>query len=541
MNVQSRKYRLRWWTLAVLSASLVIIGLDNTILNVAIPTLQTELGASASELQWMVDSYVLVFAGLLLTMGALGDRFGRKKLLQAGLLIFGASSLLAALSETSGQLIAARAVMGIGGAMIMPSTLSILTDVFPREERGKAIGIWTGMAAIGIATGPALGGFLLEESGFGWGAVFLINIPVAIAAIVAGLFLVPESRDPVPPKIDIPGAVLSISFLSVLVYAIIEAPARGWADPLVLAAFGSSLLLGIIFIVVELKVPHPMLELSFFRNPRFSAGVAAITLAFFALFGMIFVLTQYLQFVHGYSALQAGIRITPFAFGMMLGAANSHRLVRKLGTNKVVAMGLLTLTAVLASLSLWEIDTPYWIIGGTLVIMSFGIANAMAPATDAVMGAVPLAKAGVGSAMNDTTRQVGGAFGIAIIGSVLNSIYSSGMSGSEAVASLPPEAADAASNSIGMAIEATSRLQLPAPAAEALMATAKTNFVDAMGIAFLVAAGVAFAGAIIVARFMPARHLGTDGAGGSDEAGPEKVSGEALGAAPVATEGAGAE
>lgn len=535
MNVQSRKYRLRWWTLAVLSASLVIIGLDNTILNVAIPTLQTELGASASELQWMVDSYVLVFAGLLLTMGALGDRFGRKKMLQAGLLIFGASSLLAAFSDSSGELIAARAVMGIGGALIMPSTLSIITDVFPREERGKAIGIWTGMAALGIATGPALGGFLLEKSGFGWGSVFLINIPVVAIAIAAGLFLVPESRDPVPPKIDIPGAALSISFLSILVYAIIEAPAKGWLDPLVLAAFGGSLLLGAAFIITELKVPHPMLNLSFFRNPRFSAGVAAITLAFFALFGMIFVLTQYLQFVHGYSALEAGIRITPFAFGMMLGAANSHRLVRKLGTNKVVAMGLLILAGSLASLALWDVDTAYWVIGATIVIMSFGIANAMAPATDAVMGAVPLAKAGVGSAMNDTTRQVGGAFGIAIIGSLLNSIYSSGMNDSQAVSNLPPEAAAAASNSIGMAVEVASRL--PAPAGEALLAAAKGDFVDAMGVAFLVAAGVAFAGAVIVARFMPARHLGgEENAGGSIDSVMEKSSGESMNTKPVAAQ-----
>lgn len=516
MNVQSRKYRLRWWTLAVLSASLVIIGLDNTILNVAIPTLQQELGASASELQWMVDSYVLVFAGLLLTMGALGDRFGRKKMLQAGLLIFGVSSLLAAFSETSGQLIAARAVMGIGGALIMPSTLSIITDVFPREERGKAIGVWTGMAALGIATGPALGGFLLDyDTGFGWGAVFLINIPVVVIAIAAGLFLVPESRDPVPPKIDIPGALLSISFLSALVYAIIEAPSRGWLDPLVLAAFGGSLLLGAAFVIVEMKVPHPMLNLSFFRNPRFSAGVAAITLAFFAMFGMIFVLTQYLQFVHGYSALEAGIRITPFAFGMMLGAANSHRLVRKLGTNKVVAMGLTILAGSLASLALWDVDTAYWVIGATIVIMSFGIANAMAPATDAVMGAVPLAKAGVGSAMNDTTRQVGGAFGIAIIGSLLNSIYSSGMNDSQAVSSLPPEDAAAASNSIGMAVEVAGGL--PAPAGEALMTAARGDFVEAMGVAFLVAAAVALAGAVIVARFMPARHLGGEGQAGGGE------------------------
>ena len=521
----TRKYQLRWWTLVVLSVSLVIIGLDNTILNVAIPTIQRELEASSSELQWMVDAYVLVFASLLLTMGALGDRFGRKRTLQIGLLIFGFSSFFAAHATTSTNLIASRAAMGIGGALIMPSTLSIITDVFPREERGRAIGIWTGVAALGIATGPAVGGWLLENFSWGgsfpfditgdmsnWGSVFLINVPIVLVALVAGLILVPESKDPSPPRIDVPGAVLSMATLMTLVYAIIEAPSRGWTDRIVLLAFAAAALLGIGFFVRERTARHPMLDLSFFRNPRFSAGVGAITMAFFALFGMIFISSQYLQFVHGYTALQAGIRIMPFALGMMVGAANSYRLVARLGTNRVAAMGLMILAIMSASFALWNVDTPYWVIGVSVVLMSFGVSNTMAPSTDAVMGAVPLAKAGVGSAMNDTTRQIGGAFGVAILGSILNTIYSTNMA--DQVAGLPPQAAGPAQDSVGAAVGIGA--QMGGPAGQALTDAARASFVDGMHTAFLVAAAVALFAAVMVYRFMPAHHLG-----GQDHAGGE--------------------
>ncbi|MEK6536127.1 MAG: MFS transporter [Actinomycetota bacterium] len=522
---QTSKYRLRWWTLAVLSVSLVIIGLDNTILNVALPTIQKELGASFSQLQWMVDAYVLVFASLLLTMGALGDRFGRKRTLQIGLVIFGVSSFFAAHATSSTQLIVSRSVMGIGGALIMPSTLSIITDVFPREERGRAIGIWTGMAAVGIATGPALGGWLLENFSWGssfpfditgdmlnWGSVFLINLPVVIVALIAGLLLVPESRDPAPPRLDLLGAALSMSTLMTLVYGIIEAPSRGWLDTVVLSSFVGSFILGAGFIYRELHASHPMLDLSFFRNPRFSTGVGAISMAFFALFGMIFILAQYLQFVHGYTALQAGIRIMPFALGMMIGAANSHRLVARMGTNKVAAMGLTILAVVCASLYFWQVDTPYWIIGISVVVMSFGVSNTMAPATDAVMGAVPLAKAGVGSAMNDTTRQVGGAFGVAILGSILNTLYSSSMA--DNIAGLPPEAAAQARDSVGAAVNIGVRIGgVPG---QALADAARGSFVDGMHVAFMIAAGVALVAAVIVLKFMPPKHLGGgDHAGGN--------------------------
>ena len=494
-------YRKRWWILGLLSMSLLIIGLDNTVLNVAIPTLQREFDATATELQWMVDAYILVFAGLLLTMGSLGDRFGRKRALQIGIVLFGLSSLFAAFADSTAQLIGARALMGIGGALIMPATLSILTDVFPREERGRAISVWAGVAGLGIGLGPITGGLLLEN--FWWGSVFLINIPIAVLAIVGGLLIIPESRDPRPVPVDFPGAVLSISAISALVFAIIEAPARGWTDGLVVACFVGGAALAAAFITWEIRTQHPMLNLAFFKNPRFSAGAGAIAIGFFAMFGMIFGLTQYLQFVQGYTPLEAGLRMVPLALGVVVGAGNSHRLVAKLGTDKVVTLGLLLVSVVFATMTLWQPDTAYWVVGTTIFVLAFGLGNTMAPSTDAVMGAVPEGNAGVASAMNDVTRMVAGALGVAIIGSAINTVY--GRSMEQAVAGLPPEAANAASNSIGAASRIAS--MLPAEAAGRLADIASVAFSDALNVAVLVSACAALIGAVLIARFMPARHL----------------------------------
>jgi len=504
VSKESVAYRRRWWTLGVLSTSLLIIGLDNTILNVAIPTLQREFGASATSLQWMVDAYILVFAGLLLTMGSLGDRYGRRLALQFGLVIFGLSSLFAAQAGSSGQLITARALMGIGGALIMPSTLSILTNVFPRDERGKAIGIWAGVSGLGVGLGPLAGGLLLEH--FWWGSVFFINIPIIIVALVAGVLLVPESRDPHPVPLDIPGAVLSISAVTILVFSIIEAPVRGWTDGLVLAGFVVGALLVAIFVYWEIRTDHPMLNLAFFRNPRFSAGAGAISIGFFALFGMVFGMTQYLQFVQGYTPLEAGLRMVPVALGMAAGAGLSHRLVARLGTNRVVAPGMVVLGAVLISISFWDPHTEYWVIGLTFFCMAFGMGNVMAPSTDAVMGAVPEANAGVASAMNDVTRQVAGAFGVAVIGSVMNTVYSGRME--DVVTRLPAEAATAARDSVGAASRIAS--MLPGEVGTRLAEAAGAAFSDALGVAVMVAAGVALASAVLIAKFMPPRHLPED-------------------------------
>ena len=498
---EEQKYQRRWWTLGVLSLSLVIIGLDNTILNVAIPTLQKELGASASELQWMVNSYVLVFAGLLLTMGAIGDRFGRARTLFTGLVVFGLASVYAAFTTSAAELIGARALMGVGGAMIMPATLSIITDVFPREERGKAIGIWAAVAGLGIGLGPIVGGLLLEN--YSWGAVFLVNVPIVIAALILGYFLVPASRDPEATPLDLKGAFTSFVAVTALVYGIIEGPAEGWGSTLVVGAFVIAAVFGALFIWIERTVEHPMLNLNYFRNPRFSGGATAISIAFFSLFGVIFLLTQYLQFVLGYSALQAGVRTAPVALGMVIGSAMSPRLVEKFGTTKVVAFGLFVLSATLTAFTFFGVATGYGVILVAIIAMTYGMGNIMAPSTDSVMGAVPVAKAGVASATNDVTRQVAGAIGVAVIGSVFNSAYQTAME--PAVAQLPPDAAGAASNSIGAALQVAS--QLPAQAGEALALASRQGFVDAMGVAIWIPVAIAALGGFLVLKFLPPQHL----------------------------------
>ena len=492
-------YRRRWATLAVLSLSLVIIGLDNTILNVALPTLVRELGATASQLQWMVDSYILVFAGLLLTMGALGDRFGRKLALNVGLVLFGLSSIAAAFADSANTLIAARAVMGIGGALIMPSTLSIITNVFTGPERGRAIAAWAAVAGLGIVLGPALGGFLLEN--FWWGSIFLINVIVVIVAVASGAVLVPESKDPAATPLDPVGAVLSIAGLVALVYAIIEAPARGWTDSLVLSAFGIAAVLIAVFVWWETRTEHPMLQLSFFENPRFSAASIAITLVFFAMFGTVFLNTQYLQFVLGFSPLEAGFRVMPVAT-MIVAAPLSARFAERFGTKRVVTTGLVIVATAMSILATITVDTGYGRVAIALAILGAGMGTAMAPATESIMGSLPLAKAGVGSAMNDTTRQIGGALGVAILGSLLASSYSNAMTA--VVANLPGDAAQIAGDSIGGAVAVASRI---GEAGAQLVDAASAAFIGGMRIAVWVAAGVVLVGAVVTGLFLPARPL----------------------------------
>ncbi len=490
-------HRRRWVTLGVLSLSLVIIGLDNTILNVALPTLVRELNATGSQLQWMVDAYVLVFAGLLLTMGALGDRFGRKLALNVGLVIFGAASIGAAFADSANMLIAARAMMGIGGALIMPSTLSIITNIFEGAERGRAIAAWAAVAGLGIIIGPVIGGWLLEN--FWWGSIFLINVFIAIAAIVAGIGLVPESKDPDATPLDPMGAVLSVAGLVTLVYAIIEAPSKGWTDGLVLGGFGLAAVLIGLFLWWETRVAHPMLRLEFFENPRFSAASVAITMVFFAMFGTVFLLTQYLQFVLGFTPLEAGFRVMPVAT-MIVAAPLSARFTERFGTKRVVTAGLVIVAGAMAILALINVDSGYGHVALAISLLGAGMGTAMAPATDSIMGSLPLAKAGVGSAMNDTTRQIGGALGVAILGSVLASAYSSSMA--PAVASLPAQAAAQASDSIGGAVRVAGQL---GDAGAALLRAATSSFIDGMQTAVWVAAAVALIGAIVTWLFLPAR------------------------------------
>ena len=476
----------RWWILGVLCLSLLVISLDNTILNTALPSLQTDLGASSSQLQWIVDSYMLVFAGLLLTAGALGDRFGRRRMLEAGMALFGLGSILSAMATTSTMLIATRGLMGVGGALIMPSTLSILTNVFPAHERPKAIGAWAAVSGLGIAIGPVSGGWLIEH--FEWSAVFLVNVPFVLLALVGGRMLVPESKDPATPRLDLGGFALSITGLTALVWAIIEAPERGWTDGMILTAFGLALALLAAFAAWELRTREPMLDLSVFRNARFSASSGAITLAFFALFGTIFALTQYLQGVLGHEPLEAGLWVTPVAAGMMVGAGTSTRLADRFGAKLVVAAGLGAIAAGLLLVTGADVTASFGEVALFMGVIGLGAGLAMAPATDAVMGALPLEKASVGSAGNDTTRTTGGALGVAILGSVLSSIYRGDM---------PADAPAAAHDSISGAL---------ATGDPALIGAARDAFVNGMHGMALVAAGIAVVGALVALVALPARE-----------------------------------
>jgi EmrB/QacA subfamily drug resistance transporter len=490
----------RWWILIVLCLSSLVLMVDGMALTVAVPQMTRDIGATAQDTQWILDSYILVFAGLLLTSGSLGDRFGRKGTLSIGLVVFGVGSVASAFATSAGTLIAFRALAGVGGALIMPATLSILTNVFPSNERGRAIGIWAGVSGIGIVAGPLAGGWLLEH--FWWGSVFLINVPVVLIALVAGHVFVPTSRDPNAPRLDLAGTVLASTGLAALLYGIIEAPSEGWGNPAVLTAFAVGLVGLVAFVAWEAFTDHPMLEIGFFRNPRFSAANIAVTLVFFAMFGSLYFLTQYLQYVLGYSAMTAGAALIPLALMMMIMAPNSARLAGRFGTKLVVAGGLAIVAGALAMLSFATVSSPYEFIAVVLALLGLGMSIAMAPATESIMGSLPKEKAGVGSAMNDTTRQVGGALGVAVLGSITAASYHASIDGSSVVAALPPQAQAVAHDSIGGAVAVAH--QLPVGGAE-LIADASQSFVHAMNSTVLIGAAIALVGALVALVFLPAR------------------------------------
>jgi MFS transporter, DHA2 family, multidrug resistance protein len=499
--VDERVHARRWWTLGVLCLSLLIIVMDNTILNVAIPSLIKDLDASNSEIQWIIDAYTLVFAGLLLTAGSLSDRFGRKGALQAGIVIFALGSASAALSTTTMHLIASRAFMGIGGALIMPSTLSILTDVFrDARERGRAIAVWAGFAGLAVAIGPVTGGLLLRH--FEWSSVFWVNLPLGALALIAGYFLVPTSRDPSQGKLDPLGAVLSIVGLGALLFGIIEGPAHGWSDPWVLAGFFVGIAGLASFITWELHTPNPMLDMRFFKNPRFTAANSAITLTFFAMFGSMFLMTQYWQFVHGYSPLGAGLRVIPYALVMMVVAPMSARIVERVGTKRVVTTGLLVIATALLSLSFIHATTPYVVVISLFCLMAAGMGMTTAPATESVMGSLPREKAGVGSAVNDTTRQVGGALGVAVIGSIVSSVYAANVSHVAGRFGVTGSDLTQSRASLGGALEVGSGL---GGDAAAFVSQVKDGFVDALSSGLRLSAAVIVVAAIVAWRFLPAR------------------------------------
>jgi EmrB/QacA subfamily drug resistance transporter len=519
-------YARRWQTLAVLCASLIIVIVGNTVLNVALPTLQRDkaeggLGASLTQVQWMVDAYGLVFAGLLYTAGAIGDRFGRKGALQGGLVLFAAGSLLGALAPSSGVLIVARGIMGIAAAFIMPSTLSILTNVFPGHERAKAIAIWAGISGSGAAIGPLASGLVLEH--FWWGAVFLINLPIVALAFVAGIRLVPKSKDPHQTPLDPFGAVLSVGGLGSLVYAIIEGPRHGWLSASSVLWFGAAAVLLVGFWAWERRSEHPMLDLKLFNNPRFAVSAGGITLTFFAMFGSFFLLTQYLQGVLGYSPLGASVRLLPFSAVMMAVAPQTPKLVQRLGANVVGMLGLTFVGFGMIGIALLGVDTGYGQQLITWCVLATGMAMTMTPMTTQLMAAVPRNRAGMGSATNDTTRELGGALGVAVLGSLLTSRYTSGVH--DVAAALPAKAKELVEGSIGGVRGLVASRQLPVAVGERLQSAANHAFVDGMRLAGIVAACVVAVNAFIVFKKLPNdRHR--EIAEVVPEALPEAVAGE---------------
>jgi EmrB/QacA subfamily drug resistance transporter len=508
-TVQAR----RWLTLLVLCISLIVITVDNTILNVAIPTLAHSkadggLGATASQLQWIVDAYTLVFAGLLLTAGSLGDRFGRYRFLAFGLSVFGIGSAMSAFASGPTVLILTRGLMGIGGAFIMPSTLSIITNVFTEPaERSKAIGIWAGVSALGIGLGPILGGVLLEH--FWWGSVFIVNVPIVVIGLVLGFFLIPESRDPNHSPLDPVGAVLSIGALGSLLWSIIEAPSHGWGSAVIVAGFAIGVVLLISFFLWELHTPTPMLDLRFFHNPRFSAASGAITLVFLSLFGTLFLLTQYLQSVLGYSTVKAGAVLLPQAATMMIFAPLSSVWVAKVGNKVVVAAGLGFVTISLVLFGTFEATSSALHVIAITALMGLGMANVLAPCTDSIMGSLPRNKAGVGSAVNDTTRQMGGAIGVAVFGSLMASHFTSSVA-DHLGGIIPTSLLKAIGDNVGQAVSVAAEVPDAKPFAGQIISSSKDGFIGGIHIIGYVAAAITLLATIGVALFLPARARAED-------------------------------
>ncbi len=510
-------YRRRWYILAVLCLALLVIGLDGTIVNVALPSLVRDLGASQTQLEWILDAYTIVFAAMLLTAGTLGDRFGRRAALLVGLGIFAIGSATSARAGSPEVLIATRAVQGFGAAFIMPATLSILTNVFPASERGRAIGIWAGASGLAVAIGPLTGGWLLEH--FWWGSIFLVNVPVIVAAMLAVIAIVPDSRNPARPRLDIPGTILSILGLTGVLFGIIEAPQRGWTDAVTLAGFVVGGLLLAAFVLWELHTEQPMLNMRFFRNPRFSAASIAITLVFFALFGTLSFVSQYLQFVLDYSPLESGVALLPVAVGLVIAAPLSSTLVTRFGTKAVVAAGLGFVAVGFALLTRVSTDSGFELVAVVLGISGLGMGLAMAPATDSILGSIPASEAGLGSAVNDTTRQVGGALGVAVLGSVLTSAYSSRIDSSVPLRRLAAvggaegtDALDAVKSSVGNASTVAERLAplerigaVPRGTGRAIVATADEAFVHGLDRTAVLGGIVVLVGVVVVVLFLPSR------------------------------------
>ncbi|MER7193664.1 MFS transporter [Streptomyces flaveolus] len=502
-RIPEEVHRRRWAILGVLMLSLLIVVLDNSILNVAIKTISTPeptgLGATQSELEWAINAYTLVFAGLLFTAGLLGDRLGRKKVLLGGLAVFGIGSALAAFSGSPGELITFRAVMGLGAAFVMPATLAVLMNVFEREEQPKAIGIWAGGVGLAIAIGPITGGLLLDH--FWWGSVFLVNVPIVVVALALMLWLVPDSRDPNPGRLDPVGVVLSVVGLVLLVYGIIKGgQLADFTDATVLATIGAGLAVLVAFVVYEKRSDHPSIDVTYFRNKVFSAAIAAIALVFFALMGVTFFSVFYTQSVLGFSPLETGLLMLPLAASQLIFAPRARLLVDRFGNRATTTAGMMLIAAMLAAFATLDADTPVWLLEVYFFLMGTGMAHIMTPTSVVIMQALPREKAGSASALSNTFRQVGGALGIAVLGSVLSTAYRNGIEGD--LGHVPAGLRHTAGESIEATLGVAEKL---GPRGKALVGPAHDAFLHAMHVTALWGAGVAVLGAVVVAVYLPGR------------------------------------
>jgi EmrB/QacA subfamily drug resistance transporter len=488
--------------LAVICLSVFVVSVDATIVNVALPTLSRELDADTAQLQWIVDAYTLVMAGLMLSVGSLSDRYGRRGWLSSGLALFAITSVFAAQVDSADALIWARAAMGVGAAVIFPTTLSLITNIFVDPvKRAKAIGLWAAMVGVGVAAGPISGGWLLEH--FSWGSVFMVNVPVAAAAIIGGILFVPTSRDPAAPPVDVPGLILSSIGITALVYTVIEAPNWGWGSAHTAAGFAVAVAVLAGFAWWERRNSHPMLDVSVFLNRRFSGGSLAVTAGFLTLFGFIFVITQYFQFIKAYSAFETGVRLLPVAVSIAVASIVGPRIVERVGTTAVVVAGLTIFAAGLAWASTVDAGTSYVVIATQMVLLGGGLGLTTAHGTESIMGSLSADKAGVGSAVNDTTRELGGTLGVAIVGSVFASIYSSRLGSDSAVAALPAEVRETMERSMAAAQKVAS--ELPQGVIPNIRAAVDNAFLDGMQVGSLVSAAIALGAAVVVAFMLPAR------------------------------------
>jgi DHA2 family multidrug resistance protein-like MFS transporter len=505
----------RWLILGVLVFSLLVVVLDNTVLNVALRTISqpkpTGLGASQSDLEWSINSYTLIFAGLLFTWGILADRLGRKRILMLGMVLFGLTSLVCAYAGTPGELIAARAAMGFSGAAIMPSTLAVIANVFPRHEQGKAIGVWAGSVGLAVAIGPVVGGALLDS--FWWGSVFLINVPIVIIGLIAMTFIVPESRNPNPGRLDPAGVLLSMAGLVTFVYGVIHGGDTGeWGKPAVWGPLVIGVALLALFVVWERNSDHPALDVKLFANRAFSAAVISVSLSFFAMMGSLFFLTFYLQSVRGYTPLKAGLWMLPFAAAQVVFSPLSASVVRKFGARLVSFSGLLLIAVALALYQFVTVDSQMWVYGVIAALQGTAMALVMPPATTTVMTSLPRERAGVGSSINNTVRQVGGALGVAVLGTVLTSAYRGRIQPLLTGAGVPTGVAHDASGSIEATQGFIAQSATANPATLRLLGPADDAFVHALHITTLVGAGVGVLAALLVLAWLPRR--------GSDPAAP---------------------